>query len=87
MSKPDDVSQEAWDAACALPIISHNFDDDDLVTVARAIMAAVEAEREACASLAYVEAIKHCSARDGMRLIGHPVGHSIAAAIRQRGTP
>ena len=40
MSKPDDVSQEDWDAAVALPIVSENFDDLDLAIVAQAIAAA-----------------------------------------------
>lgn len=39
---------------------------------------------EEAATIAYVEAVKHCSARDGKMLIGHPVGQAIAAAIRQK---
>ncbi|WP_430438953.1 hypothetical protein [Shinella sp.] len=40
---------------------------------------------EEAATIAYVEAVKHCSARDGKTLIGHPVGQGIAAAIRNMG--
>src|SRR5690554_3984951 len=33
---------------------------------------------EEAANVGYAAAVKHCSARDGMTLIGHPVGHGVA---------
>jgi hypothetical protein len=42
---------------------------------------------EEAATVAYVEAVKHCSARDGMKLIGHSVGQGIQAAIRSLKKP
>jgi hypothetical protein len=84
VTKPDDIPQDVWDVARketgGWMAAGESESNDALVkSVARAILA----ERERCAVVAYAEAVKHCSARDGQTLIGHPVGHSIAAAIRK----
>lgn len=65
---------------------------EDEIRDIKAEIAALRAEKdeirkvtiEEAATIAYVEAVKHCSARDGKMLIGHPVGQAIAAAIRQK---
>lgn len=54
--KPEDIPQEIWDAADAIADSSVELhtraEIDDLATkIARAIMAAVEEEREACAQI------------------------------------
>jgi len=51
VSRPQDVSQEAWDAAIAAVSTAYT-EGEATVTVARAITAAVAAEREACAVVA-----------------------------------
>jgi hypothetical protein len=66
---------------------------EDEIRDIKAEIAALRAEKdelrkatiEEAATIAYVEAVKHCSARDGKMLIGHPVGQAIAAAIRNMG--
>lgn len=63
MSKPDDIPQEAWDAA--QPFVVEQFGGNGptvvgfqrtRVIIARAVMAATAAERDACAQLAQAEA-------------------------------
>lgn len=94
MTELEDISHEVWNRAVELArSIYCEADDsgsayipsDEIPAIARAIQEAVMQEREACASLAYVESVKHCAARDGMKLIGDPVGFSVSQAIRNRG--
>jgi hypothetical protein len=42
---PDEIPQDIWDAANALPIVSENFDDGDLAIIARALLAERMGER------------------------------------------
>lgn len=101
MTRPDDISQEAWDSASALvfveaaPLVSipcsgpdhFQMINDPQTAVACAIMAATLAEREACAKVAdeYVWD-EHALAQ--ATEIGNAVHYQsveIAAAIRKRG--
>lgn len=77
MSKPDDIPQDVWDAArkpAKIACAPHNTPFIAHAVVARAIMAAVEAEREGCAQVAN-------------SFPGYMQPRDVAAAIRQRGTP
>lgn len=89
--KPDDVTQNAWDMAVRLPIVSQNFDDDDLVTIARAITAAVAAEREACAQVADRWTVEpdpdETDPYDEYEMGGRSSARSVASAIRSRVPP
>jgi hypothetical protein len=89
MSKPEDVSQEAWDAAWgveawARPHYAAGTAENDKTKVveiiARALMAAEkrgeEREREACADL---------SIKEGKHLAEAAIGSYIAKVIRKRG--
>lgn len=91
MIPPKGIDPRGWEGAVEDVVYdievdySGYFDKGKLeLDILALISQAIEAEREECAKIAYVEAIKHCSARDGMRLIGHPVGFSISQAIRNR---
>jgi hypothetical protein len=86
-SKPETVSQEAWDAANMAVVHAPEYTQRLHEDVARAIMAAKAEEREACAKVAdeYVwdeHALAQATA------IGKAVHHQfveIAVAIRKRG--
>lgn len=55
MGKPDDIPQDAWNGACAAWDQIESDDLRDLVPIARAIVAAVAVEREACGKLARLQ--------------------------------
>lgn len=95
MSKPDDISQEAWDAAegvikatvdATLELVSSGGQapDDGVMhpLIARAITAAKAEEREACAVEADAFASKHREQRNYGDYFG--AGIVIAEAIRKR---
>jgi hypothetical protein len=93
MSKPNDVSQEAWDAAEPL-IWEIDINDSDLygasvdshsarTAIARAIMAAKEEEREECARI--VEGRIELFTRDGAGLTGRNALKEAANSICKRG--
>lgn len=75
MSKPDWCQQRVWDEADQVSI---RPDVAQIEAIARAIMAAEQREREACARIAEKEEYgNHIAQR---------VARIIAAAIRNRGT-
>lgn len=86
MNKPDDVSQDAWERACAA---TDSPFPTDIEAIARAIDAATAAEREACAHVAD----EHAKNWSGTRNLDMAVeeatkdehAESIATAIRNRG--
>ena len=95
MSKPEDIPQDAWDAAFnAMPLLLiRNYDRSPIVLVlhvniARAILAAKAEEREACATDAEERhriwgthaQIKGIEVEDDISAC-----REIAAAIRKRG--
>lgn len=88
-----DVRVVAGRASLIVPYGNMINDAADKLEAYMAEIAALRAEKdelrkatiEEAATIAYVEAVKHCSARDGKTLIGHPVGQGIAAAIRRLG--
>ncbi|HEY8359485.1 MAG TPA: hypothetical protein VIL30_18700 [Ramlibacter sp.] len=96
-AKPDDISQEAWDAADPVmkwidafwaDELSDSEKDEARECIAGAIMAAKAEEREACAALAD-EYVWNDHALAQATDIGRAVHHQsveIATAIRKRGT-
>lgn len=93
MSKPDWCPKEVWDCVERLPIISENFDDGDMMIVARAILAAEkrgeEREREAIEAL-----LAHGAPHSPRRYIYDNTADrriwacdQLDAAIRARSTP
>ena len=92
-AKPDDVSQEAWDAAAAAVGAPDGLGYAKVFTdrIARAIMAAKAEEREACARLAQRadEYVLHDDRLEGLSFAGLDAlverDARIADAIRKRG--
>lgn len=99
MSKPDDVSQAAWDAAEKAMIdiakLISNFVSSDTSnppidgfvkpTIARAILAAKAEEREDCALIADDDDGEHTIfGEDRNTRVAQMAARSIAAAIRAR---
>lgn len=78
MSKPDDIPQDVWDAACRA-WDSTDFPGREMT--ARAIIAAKADEREACAQIADDAGNPY---KGGSRGVAQEQAHSIAAAIRNR---
>jgi hypothetical protein len=81
MSRPNDISQETWDAAveCGESVLRNLPDDygdvtDEIVTIARALMAATARQREADALIA-----------ESADRPGRNTGSLVAAAIRKGG--
>lgn len=99
MSKPEDISQEAWDAATAcyeaLPLVYDGWDETEVVSgIAHAIVAATSAERETIADWAEATADHYDAASIADAIKDVPANRAVekalkafAAAIRKRGTP
>lgn len=78
-NKPEGIPEGIWNAAgCAVNMQGRAAKPDEIEPVARAIMAAVEAERERCALIAEGQSVS----------IAHPAASGtaayITAAIRSR---
>ena len=87
-TKPDDISQEAWDAAGSIkPLPAFKFAEWAQVLhadIARAIMAAKAEEREACAAVANNELARQ-SGSDAWANGYRSACAEIADRIRKRG--
>lgn len=88
MSRPEDVSQEAWDAALIQArALFTDWEGPGADDIARAITAAVAAEREACAQ--YINDLAEQWRATGT-VTGNTFGNIYdeeADAIRARSTP
>jgi len=83
MTKPEDIPQWVWDRAKeAIP--RGTWSARLQLSIARAILSAVEEEREACAKLAEVERRTDLAIKHGYKPTWLAISHEIAAAIRSR---
>lgn len=88
MSKPGDIPQDVWDAACAIKILPEfkfaawrqvlNTD------IARAILAAKSEERQDCINVV-LGFVQYSEQRGGTAMYPYADATDIARAIRKRG--
>lgn len=83
MTKPEDIPQWAWEKGDEIYLNALSAKGGPAY-IARAILSAVEREREACAKLAEVERRTDLAIKHGYKPTWLAVSHEIASAIRNR---